>query len=88
MKVSDLKIGRLYKIRSDRPTNVIVGSNNTLDIHLGHGVFKENSSLVKTSVILYVSRNNGRRWVCYNGIAIHNVQKVKYLMYLQHKINK
>jgi len=67
MKVSDLKIGRLYKIRSDRPTNVIVGSNNTLDIHLGHGVFKENSSLVKTSVILYVSRNNGRRWVCYNG---------------------
>ena len=38
MKVAELQTGRIYKIRSDRATHVLI-RNGWLDIHLGEGAF-------------------------------------------------
>ena len=39
MRVTELKVGELYKIRSDRKTHVIV-RRGILDVHIGHGHFE------------------------------------------------
>ena len=40
MRVSELKVGELYKIRSDRKTHVLV-RRGMLDVHVGSGHFEE-----------------------------------------------
>ena len=47
MRVSELKVGELYKIRSDRKTHVFV-RRGLLDVHVGHGHF-EGASKDQTS---------------------------------------
>ena len=39
MRVSELKVGELYKIRSDRKTHVLI-RRGMLDVHVGHGHFE------------------------------------------------
>ena len=65
MKVSELKVGELYKIRSDRKTHVIVGA--MLDIHVGHGYFEEGAKIRPREHLLYLGGRSGNRWVMYKG---------------------
>jgi|TARA_E500000318_G_scaffold57911_1_gene53640 hypothetical protein len=65
MKVSELKVGELYKIRSDRKTHVIVGV--FLDIHVGHGYFEEHAKIRPRDHLVYLGGRAGCRWVIYRG---------------------
>ena len=74
MKVADLKVGELYKIRSDRETHVIV-RRGVLDVHLGGGIFKDKSKIRPFSHLLYLGKGgkspcNGGRWVSYRGTKL------------------
>ena len=72
MKVADLKVGELYKIRSDRKTHVLV-RNGFLDVHLGHGIFGDNNCKLRPfDHLIYLGRDEDRhrhinRWVMYRG---------------------
>ena len=75
MKVSDLKVGELYKIRSDRKTHVIV-QRGILDVHVGHGHFEAAAKIRPLDHLVYVGGRAGKRWVRYRGeklIAYPNV---------------
>ena len=65
MKVSELKVGELYKIRSDRKTHVMFGTK--LDIHVGHEYFGIGAKIRPCEHILYLGGRAGRRWVMYRG---------------------
>ena len=72
MKVADLKVGELYKIRSDRETHVSVRSN-ILDVHLGTGDFKKMAKIRPLTHLIYLGHLSaephptGFRWVMYRG---------------------
>tara|TARA_R100000008_G_C3493945_1_gene120157 strand:- start:5 stop:280 length:276 start_codon:yes stop_codon:yes gene_type:complete len=71
LKVADLKVGELYKIRSDRKTHVLV-RNGFLDVHLGHGVFgADNCRLRPFDHLVYLGKDDQHlhinRWVMYRG---------------------
>ena len=66
MKVSELKVGELYKIRSDRITHVIV-RRGFLDIHVGHGHFEADAKLRPFDHLVYLGGNAGSRRVMYRG---------------------
>jgi len=66
MKVSELKIGELYKIRSDRKTHVIV-TRGMLDIHIGYGHFEGEAKIRPLDHLVYLGRHAGRRRVMYRG---------------------
>lgn len=71
MKVTDLKVGELYMIRSDRATHVIV-RHNVMDVHLGWGIFKEKSKIRPFSHLIYLGKSSdshgySSRWVSYRG---------------------
>ena len=66
MKVSELKIGELYKIRSDRKTHVFV-TRGMLDIHVGHGHFKGDSKIRPLDHLIYLGKHAGSRKVMYRG---------------------
>ena len=66
MKVAELKIGELYKIRSDRPTRVKI-SNGRLDIHvncIGHG---PGFRIRPMDHIVYLGWSGSSRHVMYRG---------------------
>ena len=66
MKVSDLKVGELYKIRSDRKTHVIV-QRGILDVHVGHGHFEAAAKIRPLDHLVYLGGRAGKRWVMYRG---------------------
>lgn len=66
MRVSELKIGELYKIRSDRPTHVIV-RYGYLDIHVGYGHFEAAAKLRPFDHLVYLGGDAGKRQVMYRG---------------------
>ena len=69
MRVADLKVGELYKIRSDRKTHVTL-RHGYLDIHLGHGAFEGRAKVRPFSHLVYLGRASGNstgRWVMYRG---------------------
>ena len=70
MKVADLKVGELYKIRSDKRTHVSK-RHGYLDIHLGQGFFEDTSKIRPFSHLIYLGQvaNGGGigRWVMYRG---------------------
>jgi hypothetical protein len=66
MRVSELKVGELYKIRSDRITHVIV-RRGMLDIHVGHGHFEANAKLRPFDHLVYLGGRSGKRWAMYRG---------------------
>ena len=76
MKVSELKVGELYKIRSDRETHVRV-TDHYLDVHLGHGHFTAEAKVRPFDHIVYLGKNlYGSRMVIYRGkelIAYPNI---------------
>jgi len=66
MRVSELKIGELYKIRSDRMTHVLV-RRGYLDVHVGYGHFEANSKIRPFDHLVYLGCNAGKRRVMYRG---------------------
>ena len=66
MRVSELKVGELYKIRSDRKTHVIV-RRGILDIHVGHGHFEGAAKIRPLDHLVYLGGRAGKRWVMYRG---------------------
>ena len=66
MRVSELKVGELYKIRSDRVTHVIV-RRGMLDIHVGHRHFEANAKLRPFDHLVYLGGGAGKRWAMYRG---------------------
>ena len=75
MRVSELKVGELYKIRSDRKTHVIV-RRGMLDVHVGHGHFEGASKIRPLDHLVYLGGYAGKRHVMYKGeklIAYPNV---------------
>jgi hypothetical protein len=75
MKVADLKVGKLYKVRSDRPVRVSLNWQK-LDIHIGHPGF--NAGILKMhpmTPLLYLGQRKDYshgsltvdRWVTYRG---------------------
>ena len=75
MKVSELKVGELYKIRSDRKTHVMV-RRGMLDIHVGHGFFETTAKIRPFDHLVYLGGYAGKRHVMYKGeklIAYPNV---------------
>ena len=66
MKVSELKIGELYKIRSDRKTHVIV-RRGFLDIHIGYGHFEGEAKIRPLDHLVYLGQHAGSRRVMYRG---------------------
>ncbi len=73
MRVSELQVGKLYKIRSDRPTHVLI-RNGWLDVHLGGGAFRnEPDQTVKIrpfDYIVYLGDFGYGRVVIYRGQRI------------------
>jgi|TARA_A100001515_G_scaffold101841_1_gene82548 hypothetical protein len=68
MRVSELKVGELYKIRSDRATTVTLGKDGILDVHLGNGHFKGTSKIRPFDHLVYLGKDhNNTRWVNYRG---------------------
>ena len=75
MRVSDLKIGELYKIRSDRKTHVIA-QRGMLDVHVGNGHFEGQAKIRPFDHLVYLGGYAGKRRVMYRGeklIAYPNV---------------
>ena len=69
MRVSELKVGELYKIRSDRATTVTITSGGTLDIHLGYGHFSGDSRVRPFDHLIYLGKERGgSRMVMYRGV--------------------
>tara|TARA_B100001113_G_C20690918_1_gene440753 strand:+ start:116 stop:379 length:264 start_codon:yes stop_codon:yes gene_type:complete len=66
MRVSELKVGELYKIRSDRKTHVIV-RRGMLDVHVGHGHFEGASKIRPLDHLVYLGGIPGSRRVMYRG---------------------
>ena len=66
MRVSELKVGELYKIRSDRKTHVIV-RRGMLDIHVGHGHFEAEAKIRPFDHLVYLGGIAGSRRVMYRG---------------------
>ena len=66
MKVSELMVGELYKIRSDRKTHVIV-QRGILDVHVGHGHFEAAAKIRPLDHLVYLGGRAGKRWVMYRG---------------------
>ena len=68
MKVSELEVGELYKIRSDRKTHVSLSNNGYLDIHVQSKHFTEKSKIRPFDHMIYLGKDSGgRRWVNYRG---------------------
>jgi hypothetical protein len=67
MRVSELKVGELYKIRSDRATTVTLGKDGILDVHLGNGHFKGKSKIRPFDHLVYLGGIAGSRRVMYRG---------------------
>tara|TARA_Y100001963_G_scaffold140277_1_gene207118 strand:+ start:160 stop:432 length:273 start_codon:yes stop_codon:yes gene_type:complete len=75
MKVSELKVGELYKIRSDRKTHVTV-QRGTLDVHVSNGYFAAAAKIRPFDHLVYLGGYAGKRRVMYRGeklIAYPNV---------------
>ena len=69
MRVADLVVGELYKIRSDRPTTVTITGNGVLDIHLGYGHFSGDSKVRPFDHLVYLGKERrGSRMVMYRGV--------------------
>ena len=66
MRVSELKVGELYKIRSDRKTHVLV-RRGMLDIHVGHGHFEAEAKIRPFDHLVYLGGIAGSRRVMYRG---------------------
>ena len=67
MRVSELETGQIYKIRSDRATNVRIGLGY-LDIHVDNNYFKHKAKLRPCSVIIYLGKDSfGARNVIFQG---------------------
>ena len=66
MRVSELKVGELYKIRSDRQTHVLV-RRGYLDVHLGYGAFEANAKIRPFDHLVYLGGRAGKRWAMYRG---------------------
>ena len=66
MRVSELKVGELYKIRSDRKTNVIV-QRGMLDVHVGYGHFEAAAKFRPLDHLVYLGSFAGGRLVMYRG---------------------
>jgi hypothetical protein len=66
MRVSELKVGELYKIRSDRKTHVIV-QRGVLDVHVGHGHFEAEAKIRPFDHLVYLGGIAGSRRVMYRG---------------------
>lgn len=67
MRVADLEVGKLYKIRSDRVMFVSVYSG-WLDIHVGVG-HTSRSRIHKNSLLVYLGKSevSGQRMAVYKG---------------------
>jgi len=67
MKVSELKVGELYKIRSDRTTHVNTNSGR-LDIHVGRRALEGSSKIRPFDHLLYLGTDqSNNRLVNYRG---------------------
>ena len=66
MRVSELKVGELYKIRSDRKTHVLV-RRGVLDVHVGHGHFEAEAKIRPLDHLVYLGGIAGSRRVMYRG---------------------
>ena len=66
MRVSELKVGELYKIRSDRKTHVIV-QRGMLDVHVGNGHFVAQAKIRPFDHLVYLGGRAGKRWAMYRG---------------------
>ena len=66
MRVSELKVGELYKIRSDRKTHVIV-RRGMLDVHVGNGHFGGQAKIRPFDHLVYLGGIAGSRRVMYRG---------------------
>ena len=66
MRVSELKVGELYKIRSDRKTHVLV-RRGMLDVHVGHGHFEAAAKIRPLDHLVYLGGIAGSRRVMYRG---------------------
>ena len=66
MRVSELKVGELYKIRSDRKTHVLV-RRGMLDVNVGHGHFEGASKVRRLDHLVYLGGFAGKRQVMYRG---------------------
>ena len=80
MLVKDLEVGRLYRVRSDRPTHITIltGLNrvNSLDIHLGNGSFEAGSRIRPMDHLVYLGEGRLGRYVLYRGkklVALPNI---------------
>ena len=60
MRVSELKVGELYKIRSDRKTHVIV-QRGMLDVHVGHGHFEAAAKIRPLDHLVYLGGRQGEK---------------------------
>jgi hypothetical protein len=68
LKVADLKVGELYKIRSDRKTHVHISYSGRLDIHVESKHFAEKSKIRPFDHMIYLGKDSGNwRWVNYRG---------------------
>lgn len=67
MRVTELMVGELYKIRSDRLTHVLI-RHGYLDVHLGHGAFKADGKIRPMDHLVYLGKDqHGCRSVNYRG---------------------
>ena len=68
MKVSELKVGQLYKIRSDRKTYVRI-FRGKLDIHVSIPNFykNQNAKIRPLDHLTYLGQHSGNRFVIYRG---------------------
>ena len=68
MKVSELKVGELYKIRSDRITYVRI-FRGKLDIHISRPKFykTKGAKIRPFDHLTYLGQHNGNRYVLYRG---------------------
>ena len=66
MRVSELKVGELYKIRSDRKTHVLI-RRGMLDVHVGHGHFEAAAKIRPLDHLVYLGGIAGSRRVMYRG---------------------
>tara|TARA_A100001391_G_C4968836_1_gene252089 strand:+ start:163 stop:426 length:264 start_codon:yes stop_codon:yes gene_type:complete len=66
MRVSELKVGELYKIRSDRKTHVLI-RRGMLDVHVGHGHFEAEAKIRPFDHLVYLGGIAGSRRVMYRG---------------------
>ena len=66
MRVSELKVGELYKIRSDRKTHVLI-RRGMLDVHVGHGHFEAEVKIRPFDHLVYLGGIAGSRRVMYRG---------------------